>query len=132
MPTRLKTTSITDKLVSSIVNKNHTYLKRADQELEALVLEHGLSTSDIASPLAYPVEQWMISEVGRMVCVDESGIPAEKMFEQNIVDDPYAEKLKYYQKQSKIMRGSITAELIKNIADTPAEFASSPLELYRG
>lgn len=132
MATRIITSDITDKLIKPIVDKNHVYLSRADDELNALAKKKGLLVTDIANPISYSVKEWMISSIGRMVCQDESGVNPQKMFEQGVEDDPYEIKLKYYNSRSRELKGGITSEMIKDTADSPEEFASAPFELYRG
>ena len=123
---------ITDRLVKPIVTNDDSYFTRANLELVQLAAELVVDTDDIPTTLPHRVQEWLKNWVGWQVCIDNMGVSNTKLITENdIVDDPYMDKKKHYDKQAPLTRNSITAAVLKDEADTPGEFAYKSTKMHR-
>lgn len=132
MATRISNADIRDSLIKGIVQLDSSYLTLADQKLELKCREKGISLEEVPQVLPFEVKEWLLAEIGYMVCMDKSGIPPRSLMEGDVQYDPYMEKLRVYKSSSESLNKAMTVEMLTGVADTPREFSSIQIRLNRG
>jgi hypothetical protein len=129
----LKITDIKDELIYNIVDADDSYLDRADDALVHLASTRGVLEADIeTTTLPYVLKEYLKAYVGWEVCFNNAGNNNTELHQEEILTDVYAEKLEYYTKHLKKITGMVTKEVLTGDADTPAEYAFSFGEVFRG
>ena len=132
MATRITATDITDRLIKPVVAADSSYFTRADSALDHLALTLGLLVSQIVTPAPYAVVEYLKAVVGLLVCSDNMGVNPRRLVEQGVQDDPYAEKLEFYQKQVSDLQSAVTVEILTGTAVEPEDYSYGNVQLFRG
>lgn len=132
MATRITASDITDRLIKPVVAADSSYFTRADAALDQLALTLGLLVSQIVTPAPYAVAEYLKALVGLLVCSDNMGVNPRRLIEQGVQEDPYADKLEFYQKQVSDLQSGVTVEILTGTATDADDYSYGNVQLFRG
>lgn len=125
----ISASDITDKITTGFSTSIGLLITRSDSEMNNLVREYGLESTDIeTSPLDYVIKQWLISWVMVTFLIEQFGV--------NNVDIPdtekYLVKYKMYLDRMGQYRDQITPAMIMGDVENATDMAPFSGELLRG
>ena len=120
-----------DKLVGPIVEQAD--LDRADLYVDNFAKMKDVDPTDseqFVTPVHYFIQEMILYFVFEHICIEKMGINP-RAYQNNVSDDVYAQKYTFYRSLRNEWEDKLTPEIFAQVADTPEEFVSTSIELYR-
>ena len=129
----IATTDIRDKVIATFTDLAG-YVTESTNFMNDFTASKGLETTDIETdPLHYRVKEMLIYFAQMRASEDRIGLQANVAIRaQSQPVDMYQQKYDRYREEFERLRDSVTEEMIKGIADTPAEYTNMSIRLDRG
>ena len=127
----IATTDIRDKILATeVVSADIT---DSTSFFNDFVISKGLETTDIDIPVHFRIADMLIYYVQMRMSEERIGIQSNISIRSDGQPvDLYEEKYKRYKKEFEDRQDGITNEMITGDADTPEEYASGQVRIYRG
>lgn len=106
------------------------YLADTDAYIQNLALRLGLTTADIMLPLTFDAKKLAIAYLCKSISQDNIGINVQANG-YGVEVDLYKVKWNTWAKEFDRLEPLVTAEVLSGQADTPPEFASMGIQVYR-
>lgn len=128
MSTYVVRAEVADKQLQALVTDD--YLADTDLYIQNLALRLGLTVAQIKSPLTFTAKKLAIAYLCTAIARDNIGINIQAQgYGADI--DLYKSKWKTWSAEFERLEPQVSAEVLTGDADTPEEFASGSIPLFR-
>lgn len=107
-----------------------TYLAHTDRYIQDLALRLGLRTTDIKVPLTFTAKELALAFLCKSIAQDKIGVNVQANG-YGVEVDLYKVKWTIWNREFERLEPMVTAEVLVDVADTPPEFASAGIQVYR-